>query len=35
MKEHPKVMQSMKDMGMCNMKEMNTDQKKGDHSHHH
>ena len=35
MKEHPKVMQSMKDMGMCGMKGMNMEQKKGDNSHLH
>ena len=35
MQEHPKGIESMKDMGMCGMKSMNMAQKKGDHSQHH
>lgn len=34
MNEHPKSMQSMMDMGMCNMKGMNMTQNKDDHSQH-
>ena len=33
MEEHPKGMESMKNMGMCNMKGM--DSKKDEHSEHH
>lgn len=35
MQVHPKGMKDMKNMGMCDMKGMNMEQKKEDHSQHH